>query len=186
MSGVGTAIQKPRAETVKVRGQPVDNGIMLIGNCSNETNGLAQRAVHGEAFFNAKRPQTQILTVDDSQEATTLLEDYLSDPSVGITTADSGKPAVEMFRSRSFDLVLLDVNMPEMDGYETCAAMRQIEREQVRSRTPILALTADSDIVSSYTILRSSFDLHLVKPISRITLLQIVGQFRLRGNSRTH
>lgn len=148
-----------------------------------KTEGSAQRAVRREALSSVNRPQTQILTIDDCQEMTTQLEDYLSDPSVGVTAANTGKQAVEIFGRRSFDLILLDIKMPEMDGYEVCAALRQIEEEQVRTKTPIMALTGDSDMLSSYMILRSGFDLHLIKPILRTTLLQVVGQFQGKRNN---
>jgi CheY-like chemotaxis protein len=155
---------------------------MQSGDRNGKAEGLGQRAVRGEALLSVNRPQIQILAVDDSQEMTTQIEDYLSDPSVGVTIANTGKQAVEIFGKRSFDLILLDIKMPEMDGYEVCAALRQIEEEQVRTKTPIMALTADSDMLSSYMILRSGFDLHLVKPILRVTLLQIVGQFQGKRN----
>lgn len=158
---------------------------MQSGYRKGEKEGLARRAVGAKVLLSVNSLQTQVLVVDDCQEMTTQLEDYLSDPSIAVTTANTGKQAVEVFRKRSFDLIFLDVNMPEMDGYQVCAAMRQIEEEQFRTKTPIMALTAYSDILSSYMILRSGFDLHLVKPILRITLLQIVRQFQgNRNNNR--
>jgi CheY-like chemotaxis protein len=122
--------------------------------------------------------KTKILIVDDCAEMTVLLKAFLSDPSIEIAIADSGRQGLEMFKTGKFDLVFLDIEMPGMDGYEAGAAMRRFEREHARAKTPIMALTAASDIKSSYKILSAGFDLHVVKPISRVTLLQIVGQFR--------
>jgi CheY-like chemotaxis protein len=120
----------------------------------------------------------KVLIIDDCAEMTALLKAYLADPQIEALVANDGKQGLELFKDGRFDVVLLDIEMPVMDGYAALAEMRRFEGEHRRDRSPIMALTAASDMTSSYRILSSGFDLHLVKPISRVTLLQTVGQFR--------
>ena len=120
----------------------------------------------------------RVLIVDDCIEMSALLKVYLSDPNIETVAANSGEEGCALFRDEKFDVVLLDIEMPGMDGYAALTEMRKLESSERRERTPIMALTAASDITSSRRILSAGFDLHLVKPISRLTLLQTIGQFR--------
>ena len=65
-------------------------------------------------------------------------------PGLGDITAENGRVAVEMFKTRHYDLVLVDLNMPVLDGYSAVASMRAWECEQGASPTWIVALTGRS------------------------------------------
>ncbi len=83
-----------------------------------------------------------------------------------VTVVDNGKKAVESCRHETFDLVLMDIQMPEMDGFEALAAIRALERAESRhSRTPIVALTAHAMKGDQERCLDAGFDGYLSKPV---------------------
>ena len=75
-------------------------------------------------------PLRRILLADDSEDNRLLIAAYLRNTPHQLETAENGLVAVEMFKHRRYDLVLLDLNMPVMGGYATAMAMRAWEREQ--------------------------------------------------------
>ena len=83
----------------------------------------------------------RILLAEDSEDNRLLIAAYLRGSAHQLDTAENGRAAVEMFKTGRYDLVLVDVNMPVLDGYNAVAAIRAWEREQGASPTPILALT---------------------------------------------
>ncbi|MBA4020089.1 MAG: hypothetical protein C0483_23230 [Pirellula sp.] len=108
----------------------------------------------------------KILAVDDATAGRRVLETLLSDAGHLPICAADGRQALELFERDSFDLVLLDLHMPMLDGRTTAAAMRRYEREQGQPRTPIVLLTADATVVNSYPPQLGDFDAFLLKPFS--------------------
>ena len=83
-----------------------------------------------------------------------------------VTVVDNGKKAVESCRQHIFDLVLMDIQMPEMDGFEALASIRTLERAESRRRpTPIVALTAHAMKGDQDRCLDAGFDGYLSKPV---------------------
>src|SRR5215212_10622002 len=83
--------------------------------------------------------RVNILLVDDQPSNLLALESILGDLGLNLVTADSGGRALRQLLGRDFAVVLLDVQMPEMDGFETAALIRQRDRSR---DTPIIFLTA--------------------------------------------
>jgi len=103
---------------------------------------------------------TSILLVDDCREFVTLLKNCLDVAGFLVSTAQDGLEALVMLDNNSFDLVVLDLSMPNMDGLEVCRILR--------SKTPyipIIMLTARSDVIDRITGLEAGGDVYLVKPI---------------------
>jgi signal transduction histidine kinase/ActR/RegA family two-component response regulator len=90
-----------------------------------------------------------------------------------IVVTSNGKEAVAAWRSQWFDLVLMDVQMPEMDGIEATA---EIRRRENGSHTPIVALTAHAMAGDRERCLAAGMDDYLTKPISRTALLEILAR----------
>ena len=78
----------------------------------------------------------RILIVEDEPELQELLCDYLQDAGYAAAVAGDGAAALDLFRAQSFDLVLLDIMLPKIDGFGVCAQIRR------QSQVPILMLTA--------------------------------------------
>ncbi|RZI96727.1 MAG: response regulator, partial [Rubrivivax sp.] len=94
-----------------------------------------------------------------------------------ITRARDGEQALAALRAGDFDLVLMDMLMPRLDGLSATRQWRAIEAAEGMQRTPIVALTAnafDTDVQQS---LAAGCDAHLTKPISLAALLQALAKY---------
>jgi len=102
----------------------------------------------------------KILVVDDNPELRTLLKSYLTQEGFAIVTASNGQEALFVARQEKPDLVILDLMMPEMDGYEF---MRTFSRE---AQTPIIVLTAKLEESDKVLGLELGADDYVTKPFS--------------------
>lgn len=90
----------------------------------------------------SERDKVSILVVDDVPDKLVSMEVILQDLDEEVVTASSGREALRQLLERDFAVILLDVNMPDMDGFETAAMIRQRKRSE---HTPIIFITAYSD-----------------------------------------
>ena len=121
----------------------------------------------------ASRP-LRILLAEDSPDNRLLIAAYFKRLPYQIETAENGKVAVEKFCSGRYDLVLMDIQMPVMDGYTAVRTIRAWETEHRRPATPILALTAstlDDDIRRAFA---AGCNAHIAKPVRKATLLTAI------------
>ena len=109
---------------------------------------------------NLSNVQHSILVVDDEPSIQQILDIRLSMIGYKVFTAADGVEALEVFKCRHPDLIILDVMMPNLDGYGVCQAVRKI------SRVPIIMLTALSDVGDRITGLEMGVDDYMVKPFS--------------------
>jgi signal transduction histidine kinase/DNA-binding response OmpR family regulator len=113
-----------------------------------------------------------ILLADDSDDNRYLIRSYLKRSNVEIEIAENGEIAARMFREGHYDVVLMDVEMPVMDGYQATAAIRRFEREAGLPATPVLALTAHAFAEMAVRGMEAGFTALLTKPIRKVTLLE--------------
>jgi PAS domain S-box-containing protein len=126
----------------------------------------------------AVRP-VRILVAEDCPEIQLLIQMYLEGSSYELTCEADGQAAVDRFAKADFDLVLMDLQMPVLDGFSATRAIRGIEQKRAASPVPIIALTSYS---SQYDIERSSnagCNAHLCKPISESELLEAIEKYQL-------
>ena len=117
----------------------------------------------------------RILVADDGEENRLLINGYLKNTGYVVDEAENGSIAVEKFQKQGgYDLVLTDAEMPELDGYGATRAMRAIEAQQGRAETPILLVTAHAFEEARARSKAAGCTDHLVKPISRGTLLEAI------------
>lgn len=109
-----------------------------------------------------------VLIVDDNPKNLQVLATLLSQNNYNIEVANSGKAALSWLNDHEFDAVLLDIMMPEMDGYETC---RQIKRNKEWSEIPVIFLTAREDIESITMGFQVGGVDYLTKPFNHDELL---------------
>jgi len=109
-----------------------------------------------------------ILLVEDNPTNLKVMQGLLKVLGVDFSTANNGKQAVTMLEEHSsaFDLVLMDCEMPVMDGYQATEKWRQIEEGHGLSRKPIIALTAHAVETYKKRCFESGMDDHLSKPVS--------------------
>ncbi len=106
-----------------------------------------------------------ILVVDDNTSVRTLVRDYLSEQGLRVVTADNGQNALYTARREKPDLILLDIMMPEMDGYQFVTTYRK------ESETPIILLTAKLEETDKVLGLELGADDYVTKPFGMRELL---------------
>jgi CheY-like chemotaxis protein len=120
---------------------------------------------------------TRILIVDDDFESVTLLRAFLEDASLSLDFAGNGQEALERRRLTDPDLILMDMQMPIMDGYTATRQIRAWEEANSQRRVPIVALTAYALNGGHGNSIETGCDGHLTKPIQRDTLLDAIAEF---------
>ena len=119
-------------------------------------------------------PSGRVLLVEDSATNAEVMRLMLEDAPFELTWAPSGQAGLEAFREQPFDVVLMDVEMPEMDGYATTEALRALERELGRPHTPVVALTAHAFDEHRQRALAAGCDDFQIKPVPKGKLLDIL------------
>ena len=90
-----------------------------------------------------------------------------------VTVANNGREAVEIFQQAPFDVVLMDVQMPEMDGLSATAAIRELQRAS-GARVPIIAVTAHAMVGDRERCLSAGMDGYVSKPIDAAKLFEAI------------
>ncbi len=121
-----------------------------------------------------------ILVVDDSRIVRAMVSDVLRAEGYRVREASDGRQALARIQESRPDLVLLDVMMPEMDGYEVCRALRRSEREE--EYIPILMLTAKGEVEDLARGLAAGADDYIAKPFDNLELLaRVKSLLRIRA-----
>jgi two-component system sensor histidine kinase/response regulator len=116
----------------------------------------------------------RILLADDSPDNRLLIRAYLKKTPYVLTEAEDGQIAVERFAAGSYDLVLMDIQMPILDGYGAVRAIRKWEFESRRTPTPIIALTASVLEEDVRRAMQAGCEMHISKPVKKPTLLDAI------------
>ncbi|KAJ1903974.1 histidine kinase osmosensor, partial [Tieghemiomyces parasiticus] len=126
-----------------------------------------------------RMPSLKILLVEDNLINRKLAERVLKKLKHRVTMAENGALAVEAVQKEDFDVVLMDVQMPVMGGFEATQHIRQWEKDQGRPRTPIIALTAHAMMGDRERCLSHDMDEYITKPISTEDLYAVISKFIL-------
>ncbi|MEO0294101.1 MAG: response regulator [candidate division WOR-3 bacterium] len=122
-------------------------------------------------------PPLNILLVEDNLDNRLLIKAFLKNFPIKIEDAENGKEAVEKFKNNKYDLVLMDMQMPIMDGYNATRLIREWEKEQKKGTTPILALTAYALKEDEEKTIKVGCNGYLTKPIKKAKLLEAIKKF---------
>jgi two-component system sensor histidine kinase/response regulator len=180
-------LQLPRARKLKLDAyivKPVRRSELIeaIARAMITSQADRSKVVPVRAQTGTILPPLRILLADDSEDNRLLVREFLkrSGGWVQVEEAENGEVAVRKFCSGRYDLVLMDVHMPVMDGYEAMRIIRQWERQQQVRPTPIIALTAsvlEADIRAS---LEAGANSHVGKPIRKEVLLKAISDLTTR------
>ena len=119
-----------------------------------------------------------VLIIEDDKNIQDLLKLYLEKEGYGVTVADDGGQGLAKFRSLKPDLVLLDVMMPVLNGWEVCKAIR------AESRTPVIMLTAKGELDDKITGLKAGADDYVTKPFEMRELIARIEAVLRRSDSQ--
>ncbi len=117
----------------------------------------------------------KLLVVDDNFINLQVAEEIFEQAGFTLTTAMSGPDAVELVRSQVFDLVLMDIQMPGMDGLETAKAIRQLG--EAYTELPIIAITAHASLEDRDKSLAAGMNDHVTKPIETDVIFPVLASF---------
>lgn len=126
--------------------------------------------------LNGTMPSYQILLVDDDYYSLKVSSSLLIKLGQQVVTANNGKDAIAAWQNQSFDLILLDIQMPGMTGIEVLSAIRKLEQESGKPKTPVIAQTAHALPVDRTKLLSAGFDGYIAKPLLLAQVLQELSQ----------
>ena len=125
-------------------------------------------------------PPRRVLVVDDDDDIRLLLHELLSGAGYLVETAQDGRAALRVFHENPIDVVVLDLSMPDLDGFET------LERLRDMSDVPVILLTARSGEIDKVRGFRGGADDYVVKPFGRQELLARIAALLRRTPESTH
>ena len=121
----------------------------------------------------SRRLKLSVLVVDDVPDVTEMIGLFLKHAGYEVATADSAPAALRLANERAFDVIISDIGMPEMNGYELAESLRRCAEYQ---GIPIIAVTGYSEYDDRGRALQSGFNAHLTKPIDPSELLQLMNE----------
>jgi CheY-like chemotaxis protein len=116
-----------------------------------------------------------VLLVDDSHENVELMRLLLRVLPIELDEACNGQEAVDLFTTHGYDLILMDIQMPVMDGYTATRMIRRHEERCGLRRTTVVALTAHAYESDIQKCIEAGCDDHIAKPFKKRTLLDCLG-----------
>ncbi|MCR9143844.1 MAG: ATP-binding protein [bacterium] len=155
---------------------PITNATYLLDkpapSASKATGAAREASQEGE-----NRRRSKILVAEDTEANRMLVQAFLKRQPYDLDFAENGKIAVDKFRASRYDLVLMDIEMPLMDGYGATRAMRIFETDHNLPPTPIVALTAHALQEYMDRSKEVGCDAYLIKPLRKATLLDTLDEY---------
>ena len=184
--GLCTHLRKPasRSELLEIaaatlRGDHVDLPVEVHAAAEIESPSMPTQALAAEAS------KFRLLVADDSPDNRLVISAFLKKLPFEIEVAENGGVAVNKFISGHYDLVLMDIQMPVLDGYTAVRMMRRFESEHHLLATPILALTASTLKDDVRKALEAGCGAHIAKPIRKDALLAAIAVALERTTTRS-
>ncbi|SDK88446.1 PAS domain S-box-containing protein [Maridesulfovibrio ferrireducens] len=131
---------------------------------------------------NCSYKSRDILVVEDERINQLYLVKILQRNGFSVKTADNGKQALDLLKNIHFDLILMDIQMPEMDGVETTLAIRSGKVSETSSDIPIIALTAHTLAGDEQSFLKAGMNAYISKPLDINDLLNKIDSFLININ----
>lgn len=128
-----------------------------------------------------KHQAATILLVEDSPSNQMIAKAILAKNGFDVVIANNGKEAVAALESTSYDLILMDLQMPEMNGFEACTCIRDLQNN--KSDIPIIAMTANVSQQDQVQCQSVGMDDFLTKPINKIKMLEVLHHWLGRTHS---
>ena len=130
----------------------------------------------GESNAKLATAPLKLLLVEDTPELTLLTKKFLQREPYEILSVENGQKAVDAYKAGSFDLIIMDMQMPVMDGYDATSEIRNWEILNKKPKIPIIALTGNvmkDEIARCFQV---GCDVHMAKPFQKNQLLQVIRQ----------
>jgi signal transduction histidine kinase/CheY-like chemotaxis protein len=163
--------------TAKFEVQPEAEYVKAPGTTALEKPMVSKPVVHKDLS------PLHILLVEDNEKNRVIIQTFLKEAPYTVDTTEDGEVAVKKFTTGQYDLVLMDIEMPVMDGYVATGKIRQWETENNAEATPIIALSAHTLVEHSQKSLEAGCTAHLAKPIKKEDLLEAIEKYAIKNKS---
>ncbi len=158
-------------------GRDLETTMARVLGHAGENTGISGELVTKHSIAEAKQGRIKILLAEDYPTNQQIAVNHLSRAGYEVVLAENGARAVELFKKYTFDLILMDIQMPELDGYEATREIRRIESRFSESRLlkiPIIAMTAHAMAGYREKCLSEQMDDYMSKPLKKAKLLAMV------------
>ena len=156
----------------------------LLESHNNAEQKPAVNILPADLLFVPSQSRGLVLLVEDNPVNLLVAQRLIQICNFDCMSAENGEIAIDMLQQNpDFDLVLMDCQMPVMDGYKATRAWRRIEAEQSRVRLPIIAMTANAMAEDRQRCLDAGMDDYLSKPVDRKLLEQVMMKWMLQGKA---
>ncbi|WP_141706266.1 ATP-binding protein [Desulfuribacillus alkaliarsenatis] len=152
---------------LKITGQQEDSNWQNV-----KINGMTSSNL--EKIGKVNEHKKRILVAEDTPDNYKLIQLYLKDEDFIIDIAENGLIAVELFKKNNYHLIIMDIEMPELDGLEATQQIRQWEQEEGLMETPILAVTAHAILKYRVKSIEVGCNHYLAKPIKKKEFIDTV------------
>jgi len=167
-SGLGLTISKKLSElmggSIHVESEP-GKGSRFTLDMSFKVVAVSSVPVNGNGTQKSSFPSQRVLVVEDNPINQKVARRLLEKKGLEVTLAENGVKALEIYENEDFDLILMDIQMPEMDGIETTKAIRKIS-DHTKRDIPIVALTANAMKGDREKYIEAGMNDYLAKPVN--------------------
>ncbi|MDR3583940.1 MAG: response regulator [Desulfosporosinus sp.] len=126
--------------------------------------------------YSGDEKSLRLLIVEDDTIIRMVLENFSKQKGWKVILAENGKAGIDAYQAQEFDVIIMDCQMPVLDGYQTTGAIRQLEGQRSR-HIPIIAMTANTLKGDLETCLNAGMDDYLTKPVDKNTFYSIVDKW---------
>lgn len=158
--------------------------VTVLGQEESETKKQPKPRVTCNPVAHRKLRQVRILLAEDNPTNQKLAMALLGKAGYSVEAVENGKLAVDALKQSEYDLVLMDVQMPEMNGFEATQAIREMEGD--RRHTPIIAMTAHAMKGDRERCLKAGMDDYVSKPIEPEQLSKVIEKFSVKTAVSSH
>ncbi len=177
-TGLGLTISKHLAEIMngmaELKSVPGKGSVFEIKLRDVQVVSPVSKTEKETGFDDIVFENSEILIVDDERISRILVKKFLSDKHIKVTEAENGKECLLILEQCRPDIVMMDLRMPVMDGFE---ALKQIRADERLKHIPVVAYTTSTLDMEKVKIRQSGFDGHLVKPAKKNELLRELARF---------
>lgn len=147
-------------------------------------NSMESRNTPSPSYTDAFRSPRRILVVDDNEINQVVACKFLQKLGYQVEVARNGRDAIESLARANYDAVLMDCEMPDMDGYEAARCIRKKEEEQKSPRLPIIAMTGNASVEDARQCKKAGMDDMVTKPVSLTSLRTTLDHLLHAASSR--
>lgn len=162
-----------RIEKKNGRGHGPANGLPANRAAGKTARRRSTARTRKSASERRRTSAQKILVVDDVADVTEMIALFLKHAGFEVTTANSANKALQLSSQAQFDLIISDIGMPEMNGYQLAESLRE---RRAYDSIPMIAVTGYTEYDDRGRSLRAGFNAHLTKPINPSHLLQLIGE----------